>query len=1010
MKLPFQAPVILLARRVSALVISLLLSCFMGTLNLPQTVQAASFDTGRSGGSSSSMTDCSDSGILVAMTSTHKELGRCPLKHTDVKASVSGYVARVTVLQQFHNPFNEKIEAVYTFPLAADAAVDEMTMKVGSRIIKGSIKKREEARQTYEAARARGNVASLLDQERPNIFTQSVANIEPGENIDIEIKYVNLLRYEEGAFTFDFPTVVGPRFIPGHRGSGKDGAGTVQNTDMVPDASRITPPAAHEGERAGHDISIEMNINAGVPIRSIASKLHEVDIERSGSNTAHLKLKDKNKIPNKDFVATWSVAADAVQSGYLTHRTGNDGFFTLMLIPPKRVHAASVQPKEMVFLVDCSGSQMGLPIRKAKETIDYILKHMNPHDTFQIITFNNNVEMFPQHPTIASDSMKEQAAAFMKTLEARGGTWAAPAVEAACALPNDAHRLRIVVYMTDGYVGNDFQIIDTIKKHRDRTRWFSFGTGNSVNRFLIDNIAKEGGGEPDYVLLNSSAEEVGKKFYDRISSPVLTDLKIDFAGLETKEVFPKNLSDLWAQRPLYFSGRYLKPGKGKVVLTGYSGGKPYKQEMSLDFPATQEANDVLPSIWARAKVERLMSEDWYAMQSGKLNKELKDEIIDTALKYHIMSQYTSFVAVEEDRKTEGSKARLVPVQVETPEGVQMEAVSGVNRKARLSYGGTTGVHGSATGMIGSAGMAGSGGMTGSAGMIGSGGMTGAARMRSAGGMGLPATTLDSYVQPSNSAMMPPPPPPAVSLSTGDGTGAATGNWNSPYAQGQALRVQAPTAGHYFAGSTGAGAGYSHYAPGAFVPGGAASSLPSAGNNYYTVPASTQSDSAVRGTLMARTGAKRESDKMSVGLPTARTSAYLGNLPESTRGIASDLGHGLPVVKDYRAAANEQAKKSQAARSTDKETASQSGSQKFERSLSSLLARITRGENTGRVVNGKLMVRVELATVPEESLLDKLKALGFELVRRNGKILTGRIEPGALAELAKLAEVAKISLP
>jgi TonB family protein len=544
-------------------------------------------------------------------------------------------------------------------------------MKIGNRVIKGSIKKREEARDIYEAAKARGNVASLLDQERPNIFTQAVANIEPGENVDIEIKYVNVLKFEDGTFTFNFPTVVGPRFILRSAPAYKN--------DLIPDGAKITPPMAAEGERAGHDISIDLNINAGVPIQSLKSKLHDVDQQITASTTAHMKLKSKDKIPNRDFVATWTVASDSVQSGYLTHRSGDEGFFTLMLIPPKRVTPTSVQPKEMIFVVDCSGSQNGAPIEKAKETLEYIAKHMNPHDTFQIITFNSGVQTLAEQPLHASAAAKQEALDFIHNIHAAGGTWMAPAVKKACTMPNDDHRLRIITFMTDGYVGNDMEVLDLIKTYRGDSRWFSFGTGNSVNRFLIDGIAREGGGEADYVLLNSSAEEVGKKFYDRISSPVLTDIKVQFEGVQVKEVFPKDISDLWAQRPLNFTGRYTKPGTGKAILTGWSAGKPYRQEIKLDFPASQDANDVLPSIWARAKVDRLMHENWRGVQFGSLPQELKDEIIATALKYHIMSQYTSFVAVEENSKTSPEKAKTVAVEVETPQGVHAESFSPPNR-------------------------------------------------------------------------------------------------------------------------------------------------------------------------------------------------------------------------------------------------------------------------------------------------------------------------------------------
>ncbi|MBY0358940.1 MAG: VIT and VWA domain-containing protein [Candidatus Obscuribacterales bacterium] len=615
------------------------------------------------------------SGALAALTDSGKQIGQCPLKHTAVKASVSGYVARVSVKQSFHNSYKDKIEAVYTFPLPENAAVDEMTMKIGNRLIHGNIKKREEAREIYEQAKSQGHVASLLDQERPNIFTQAVANIEPGETVDIEIKYVELLPYEAGTYTFAFPTVVGPRFNPGNS-IGKSGSGRANDTDVVGDASKITPPVAAKGERAGHDISIELDIDSAVTMQNLRSSLHEVQVTHSGNSKAHVSLIDKQTIPNKDFVLSWDVAGDKLQSGYLTHNDGKSGYFTIMMMPPKRVTPENVAPKEMVFLIDCSGSQSGAPLQKAKETLLYIIDHMNPNDTFQIISFNNQVTQFAERSQKVNEDMRRRARQFIEGLQANGGTWMAPAVEKVCAMPTDENRLRIVSFMTDGYVGNDFEILGLIRKYRSKTRWFPFGTGSSVNRFLIDGIAKEGGGEAEYVLLNSPGNVVGKKFYDRISSPVLTDVKLQCHGVEVKEVFPHDISDVWAERPLYFKGRYTAPGAGTITLTGYAGGKPYKQELPVNFPAKQSANEVIKPVWARAKVDRLMSEDWFGAQQGQVNKELKDEIVKTALDYHIMTQYTSFVAVEEKRVTKNGEVKQIVVPVELPEGVSRKMTIG----------------------------------------------------------------------------------------------------------------------------------------------------------------------------------------------------------------------------------------------------------------------------------------------------------------------------------------------
>ncbi|CAN5313822.1 hypothetical protein BH11CYA1_BH11CYA1_23920 [soil metagenome] len=620
-----------------------------------------------------------DSGTLIAMASGGKQLGNCPLKHTDVQTEISGYIARVTVKQVFQNPFKDKIEAVYTFPLSENGAVDEMQMKVGTRVIKGTIKKREEARQMYDQAKANGYVASLLDQERTNIFTQSVANIEPGKEIEITIKYIETLPYEAGKFSYTFPTVVGPRFIPGEP-VGKSSGGWANDTNQVPDASRITPNVVAEGQRAGHDISINVHLNAGMPVSQISSKLHEVQVRNSGSGQADISLTDKATIPNKDFVLSWNVAEDSLKSGYVTYRdpSAKDGagYFTVMLIPPKRITPEKVAPKEMVFVIDCSGSQSGAPLNKAKETMHYILDHMNANDTFQIIAFNSTQSQFADKPQPVSADMKTKARHFIDALQANGGTWMAPAVEKACAIPADGNRLRIVTFMTDGYVGNDYEVMGMIKKLRGKSRWFSFGTGNSVNRTLIDGMAKEGGGEAEYVLLNSSAEEVGKKFYDRISTPVLTDVEVKVEGVTTKEVYPKEVSDVWAEKPLYFKGKYIKGGQGTIVLKGFAAGKPYEQKLNVRFPESDTKNRGVASMWARAKVDRLMSEDWFGAQSGQANKEIKDEITTVALDHHILTQYTSFIAVDESRVTKGDPAKTVDVEVEMPDGVSREGIFG----------------------------------------------------------------------------------------------------------------------------------------------------------------------------------------------------------------------------------------------------------------------------------------------------------------------------------------------
>ncbi len=607
----------------------------------------------------------------------------CPLKHTSVKAEISGFVTRVEVKQVFHNPRDVKIEAIYTFPLSANAAVDDMTMRVGDRVVRGIIKRREEARRIYEQARDRGRVASLLDQERPNIFTQSVANIMPGEKVEITIKYVETLNYDDGYFKFVFPMVVAPRFIPGLP-SGKQGTGWAPDTTSVPDASRITPPVAEKGKRAGHDIDLTVSIDAGVPIEKVESKLHEVTVDRKDKKRVTVSLKNKKEIPNRDFVLKYLVAADKVRSGVLAHKDGKNGYLTVIMIPPRRVNPEKIAPRELIFVVDTSGSQRGKPLAKAKKTMRYVIDRMNPNDTFNFIDFSNNARMLFSAPKKNTPENRSKALRYIDSLQGTGGTQMIPAVWQALSTPAPENRLRIVTFMTDGMVGNDFEIISMVKRLRDKSRWFPFGTGNSVNRFLLDNLARVGGGEVEYILLNSPGEEVAKKFYKRIASPVLTDISLSFEGVTLKDVYPSVVSDLWSRKPLIFKARYSKSGKGTIKIKGFAGGRPYEQTLDVNLPDKETENASLASLWARAKVDDLMDQDLMGIQRRSPKKEVKEQIIKVALAHRILTQFTSFVAVEEAVVTVGGKPTKVTVPVEMPDGVSREGIFGADKEMTVA--------------------------------------------------------------------------------------------------------------------------------------------------------------------------------------------------------------------------------------------------------------------------------------------------------------------------------------
>ncbi len=664
-------------------------------------------------------------GQLAIIGKDGKAAGLCPLKRTDVTADISGYVARVTVKQEFANTSSTPVEAVYTFPLPSDAAVDDMTMTIGTRIIKGQILKREDAREVYESARAAGKAAALLDQERPNIFTQSVANIMPGERVLITISYVNLLKYEDGKYEFVFPMVVGPRFVPagGYGQSGQRGAPSPEKTitrdpgkeSVVTDAEKITPPITPKDTRAGHNIFLTVNLDAGLRIQDVRSKVHEVDARRVGETKAVVRLKNEAEIPNKDFILHYTAAGSEIASGMLHHAkppqqasaqplaNRTNGYFTLILQPPMAPPQTQISPKEMVFVIDQTGSQSGWPIAKAKEVMKHCINNLNPGDTFQLIGFNTQVFPCFNKPVPANAETIDKALKFLAPLEGRGGTDILKSVDYALQIPDDPNRLRIVCYLTDGYVGNDMQIIDYIRKNRGRARMFPFGIGNSVNRFLIDGMAREGKGVAEYVTVETNAgarmrtdtldakrspdaENIAGKFYKRIASPMLLNVEVDWGTLPVEDVYPKAIPDLFSAGPIILRGRYSRPDEGDVTIRGILRGKPWSQTIQVNLPAIRNDGSAIPTLWAREKIEDLQSQDWLGAQTGNPKPEIQAQIVNTALEYRLMSQYTSFVAVEQRVVNVGGKQRTVDVPVEMPEGVSYEGIFG-DKADTLSRGG-----------------------------------------------------------------------------------------------------------------------------------------------------------------------------------------------------------------------------------------------------------------------------------------------------------------------------------
>ena len=605
-------------------------------------------------------------------------VGELPLEHTSVVIDVSGNLQRATVRQVYGNPYDEVIEAIYTFPLPQSGAVDRMNMWIGDRLIKGEIHERELARQIYDEAIEAGQTASLLEQERPNIFTQSVGNILPGDSIVIEISYVAPVEYDSGEYEIVFPMVVGPRFVPpGEFIRNIFGRGEVATS--VEDADRITPPVVPEGTRAGYDIELEMNLNPGVPIHEYESVNHEVDIGFKLNGTITVELENDDEIPNRDFVFRYKTAGESIQSGVIAHNGDLGGHFMMILQPDADVPVEDIAPKEMFFVVDCSGSMSGQPMEVAKETVHQFVSGMNPDDTFQIMRFSETASSMSRAPLSNTEENVEEGIRYINAMSGTGGTMMIEGVRAAIGYPEDPERMRFVIFLTDGFIGNEAEILGELQSTLgENTRLFSIGVGSSPNRYLIEGLAEEGRGHAYYVGLNEDPDESVAEIYGKINDPYLVGIDIDWGDLDVHDVYPSRIPDLYAGEPLVIVGQYDGSGTETVEVSGRVAGEEWAQELNVTLPASQEDNDVIATLWARKKIHELSREMYDSYGYMTQEEDVINEITDTALDYQIMSDYTSFVAVSEEVRTDPDSGEPVTVQVPVnmPDGVSYDGVFG----------------------------------------------------------------------------------------------------------------------------------------------------------------------------------------------------------------------------------------------------------------------------------------------------------------------------------------------
>jgi len=571
------------------------------------------------------------------------ERAAAPLLSTDVHMDVTGMVARVQVTQRFANPTAQWREGVYVFPLPDQAAVDHLTMRVGERVIEGQIKERTEARRTYENAKAEGRKTTLLEQERPNMFTTSVANIGPGEEIVVALEYEEMLRYGDGAFRLRFPLAITPRYIPGAATEAEAmGIGWSQVTAQVPDADRITPPFVPARDGHANPVSITIDMNAGFPLAKVASSYHAIDVEERPGNRYRIVLGDGPVPAARDFELVWTPdVGSAPGAALFTETLGGKTYALLMTLPPTLADADTPRaPREITYIVDTSGSMEGVSIAQARDALSMALDRLQAGDRFNVIEFNSTSTSLFTAPMPFDAATHAQAKRFVAKLRARGGTEMLPALAAALDGPPESELMRQVVFLTDGAVGNEDAILRLLHDKLGDRRLFTIGIGPSPNTFFLTKAAQFGRGTFTFI---GDVREVRQKMTDlfrKLESPALTDITVDWPG--GTDAWPRRVPDLYAGEPVVVTAQFPAGTlQGNVLISGSRAGQKWQAVLPMQDGATEAGVAVL---WARAKIDALMD----AGRQGPPEREpdIRNAVLDVALTHHLISKYTSLVAVD----------------------------------------------------------------------------------------------------------------------------------------------------------------------------------------------------------------------------------------------------------------------------------------------------------------------------------------------------------------------------
>lgn len=592
--------------------------------------------------------------------SNNPDLDQLPLKETSAEVNIAGVIADVSVVQEYKNEGKNPIEAIYVFPASTRAAVYSMKMTIGERTIVAKISEREKARKDYEEAKQQGKSASLLEQERPNVFQMNVANIMPGDHIRVELRYTELLIPEDGVYEFVYPTVVGPRY---------------SNQPAVTAAPReqwVSNPYTHEGEKPLYSFNIKCNLSTGLPVSDVKCSTHKTDIKFDSPSDATVTLMPEEKQGgNRDFILSYRLADNNVQSGLLLYPGKDENFFLAMIQPPKQARLSVIPPREYVFIVDVSGSMHGYPLDISKKLLRDLIGNLKPTDRFNVLLFAGASNLLSETSVAANSANIEKAISFIDRQQGGGGTELLPALKRALSLKGTEGFARSFVIATDGYVTVEKEAFDLVRNNMDKANFFAFGIGTSVNRLIIEGLAHVGMGMPFVITKEEEAPATALKFRQYVQNPVLTHIKLSYNKFDVYDVEPLSIPDVFSERPVLIFGKYRGTPGGSITLKGMNGEGEYESRLLASTAKASESNSALRYLWARERIRTISD---YASTGYGGNDEYKPEIIKLGLKYNLLTAYTSFIAIDNDIRNKDGNSTTVNQPLPLPEDVSDNAV------------------------------------------------------------------------------------------------------------------------------------------------------------------------------------------------------------------------------------------------------------------------------------------------------------------------------------------------